>query len=489
MKNSTFTSYPTKQKHFFENNFRIATERKPLYAYCDASLQKMCHIDSNFEFHSKGCLSNANKNYDLSDQVVEVEFYHPHTDNSKVWTRKTEFSLTTNTNSHEKIIDGKKKRVMCLMSDTGGGHRASAQALKDGFHTLYGNDFHVHIIDLWSNMSPWPLCEMPKSYFFLVKNPWLWRLNFRCSEPRLVHESLFEGYSAIVRKGFSNAFLEYDPHLIVSVHPLMQHVPIKVLKSLVKTSGWKAKSIPFATVVTDLTRCHPTWFHKEVDKCFVATGLVAAQAMKMGLKTSQIICHGLPIRPSFSTPNQLSREEIRTNLGLERNSKTVMIIGGGEGMGMLENITRSLARTLRETDQIVVICGRNAFLAEKLLAEVWPLHVTVKGFVNNMSDFMRACDCIITKAGPGTIAEALICGVPLILNGCIPCQEEGNIPFVVDNGVGSFSTNPEEIANMVGNWFSDEYKEILKEMSLKATMLGRPEATFKIVRDLVDLTR
>jgi 1,2-diacylglycerol 3-beta-galactosyltransferase len=69
--------------------------------------------------------------------------------------------------------------------------------------------------------------------------------------------------------------------------------------------------------------------------------------------------------------------------------------------------------------------------------------------------------------------------------GCIPCQEEGNIPFVVDNGVGSFSTNPEEIANMVGNWFSDEYKEILKEMSLKATMLGRPEATFKIVRDLV----
>lgn len=70
---------------------------------------------------------------------MEVEFYHPHTDNSKVWTRKTEFSLTTNTNSHEKIIDGKKKRVMCLMSDTGGGHRASAQALKDGFHTLYGS--------------------------------------------------------------------------------------------------------------------------------------------------------------------------------------------------------------------------------------------------------------------------------------------------------------------------------------------------------------
>lgn len=44
------------------------------------------------------------------------------------------------------------------------------------------------------------------------------------------------------------------------------------------------------------------------------------------------------------------------------------------------------------------------------------------GFVNNMAEWMTACDAIVTKAGPGTIAEALICGLPLILNGFIPCQ-------------------------------------------------------------------
>ena len=43
---------------------------------------------------------------------------------------------------------------------------------------------------------------------------------------------------------------------------------------------------------------------------------------------------------------------------------------------------------------------------------------------------------IITKAGPGTIMEALICGLPLVLNAFVPCQEEGNIPFVVENKVG-----------------------------------------------------
>ena len=68
--------------------------------------------------------------------------------------------------------------------------------------------------------------------------------------------------------------------------------------------------------------------------------------------------------------------------------------------------------------------------------------------------------------------------------GCIPCQEEGNIPFVVDNGVGSFSTKPEDIAGTVASWFSDEYSTFLAEMSEKAKKLGRPEATFKIVKDL-----
>lgn len=57
----------------------------------------------------------------------------------------------------------------------------------------------------------------------------------------------------------------------------------------------------------------------------------------------------------------------------------------------------------------------------------------IKGFVNNMPEYMFASDIMITKAGPGTISEALICGLPMILNAYIPCQEEANVPYVVDN--------------------------------------------------------
>jgi 1,2-diacylglycerol 3-beta-galactosyltransferase len=66
------------------------------------------------------------------------------------------------------------------------------------------------------------------------------------------------------------------------------------------------------------------------------------------------------------------------------------------------------------------------------------MRVLVLGFVTNMAELMSACDVIITKAGPGTIMEALICGLPMVLNAFVPCQEEGNIPYVVDNKVGGW---------------------------------------------------
>jgi len=158
-----------------------------------------------------------------------------------------------------------------------------------------GDEFKFITIDLWSSHSPWPFCNMPKSYFFLVKHPWLWRLNFRCSEPKFAHEFMFkarlnrlistnylssfesQGYASIVSKRFQKAFSEYKPQLIVSVHPLMQHVPVSTvceiivskclisskLKVLARAKVLKVlEHISFATVVTDLTRCHATWFHK-----------------------------------------------------------------------------------------------------------------------------------------------------------------------------------------------------------------------------------
>ncbi|MCB0050751.1 MAG: hypothetical protein KDE24_14550, partial [Caldilinea sp.] len=99
-------------------------------------------------------------------------------------------------------------------------------------------------------------------------------------------------------------------------------------------------------------------------------------------------------------------------------------------------------------------------------------------------EWMAACDCIVTKAGPGTIAEALICGLPIILSGFIPGQEEGNVPYVVDNGVGAYIEEPAEIAATVARWFGPQ-RDALSDMSERARSLGHPQATFDIVNSIV----
>lgn len=369
------------------------------------------------------------------------------------------------------------------MSDTGGGHRASAEALKGAFETVYGSAYDVQIVDLWTHHTPYPLNQLPKSYSFLVKHSWLWRLNFVMTEPRFVHETVLRGYSAVVANHFARAFTAFDPDLIISVHPLMQHVPLRVLIRRKAETGLEQP--PFATVVTDLTSCHPTWFHKGVTTCFVPTQQVKDLAMKHGLVDKQIRMHGLPIRPAFSSTLP-PKAKLRQQLGMHPDGPAVLIVGGGEGMGLLEPTASALANTLGPDAQVVVICGRNLKLVQQLQARTWPFKIYVMGFVSNMSEWMGACDCVVTKAGPGTIAEALIRGVPLLLNGCVPCQEEGNIPYVLENRVGEYNTDPEQIAAILARWFGPARNE-LDEMAARAKALGRPQATFDIVKDLAAL--
>ncbi|XVF89434.1 hypothetical protein PTKIN_Ptkin19aG0129900 [Pterospermum kingtungense] len=378
------------------------------------------------------------------------------------------------------------KKVLILMSDTGGGHRASAEAIKAAFNEEFGDDYQVFITDLWSDHTPWPFNQLPKSYNFLVKHGSLWRMTYYGTAPRVVHQSNFAATSTFIAREVAKGLMKYQPDIIISVHPLMQHVPLRILRA----KGLLEK-IVFTTVVTDLSTCHPTWFHKLVTRCYCPSAEVAKRALKAGLQPSQLKVYGLPVRPSFVKPVR-PKIELRRELGMDEDLPAVLLMGGGEGMGPIEATARALGNALYNEDlgepigQILVICGRNKKLASKLLSNDWKIPVQVKGFVTKMEEAMGACDCIITKAGPGTIAEAMIRGLPIILNDYIAGQEVGNVPYVVENGCGKFSKSPKEIANIVSQWFGPNADELMA-MSQNALKLARPDAVFKIVHDLHEL--
>lgn len=380
------------------------------------------------------------------------------------------------------------KKVLILMSDTGGGHRASAEAIKAAFNQEFGDEYQVFVTDLWTDHTPWPFNQLPRSYNFLVKHGTLWKMTYYGSSPRLVHQSNFAATSAFIAREIAKGLMKYQPDIIISVHPLMQHVPLRVLRA----KGLLDK-IVFTTVVTDLSTCHPTWFHKLVTRCYCPSSDVAKRALKAGLKPHQIKVYGLPVRPSFVKPIR-PKDELRREFGMNEDLPAVLLMGGGEGMGPIEATARALGQTLYDESlgepigQMLVICGRNKKLVNKLLATDWKIPVQVKGFVTKMEECMGACDCIITKAGPGTIAEAMIRGLPIILNDFIAGQEVGNVPYVVENGCGKFSKSPKEIARIVADWFGPKAEE-LRAMSESCVKLARPDAVFKIVHDLHELVR
>ncbi|KAG8060613.1 hypothetical protein GUJ93_ZPchr0002g25645 [Zizania palustris] len=379
------------------------------------------------------------------------------------------------------------KNVLILMSDTGGGHRASAEAIKDAFRIEFGDDYRVFVKDLCKDHAGWPLNNMESSYKFMVKHVQLWKVAFHSTSPRWVHSFYLAALASFYAKKVEAGLKKYKPDIIISVHPLMQHIPLWVLK-------WQGlqNRVLFVTVITDLNTCHPTWFHADVNRCYCPSEEVAKRAVLDDLQPSQIRVFGLPIRPSFCRA-VLVKDDLKKELKLDPELPAVLLMGGGEGMGPVKKTAKALGESLFDQElgkpigQLIVICGRNKTLSSSLQALKWKIPVNVRGFETQMEKWMGACDCIITKAGPGTIAEALIRGLPIILNDFIPGQEVGNVPYVVDNGAGVFSKSSKETAILVARWFGPDSDE-LKRMSENALKLAQPEAVFDIVRDIHELS-
>lgn len=390
----------------------------------------------------------------------------------------------------KKNSGSKKKKVLILMSDTGGGHRASAQALDQALSELFPNQFDVKITDIWTDHANFPFNRFVPTYRFLAKNPLLWRgfYAYGAFPPTKLFTEVWSKQNSY--GSFKSCIVNANPDVVVSVHPLCQLMPLSIVGEMNKMRDPKLSKIKFVTVVTDLAGAHSTWFDRRVDACFVPSQMVKRLALRNGVTTDKIRERGLPIRPAFwkDAKDGKSKDKLRKELGLHSQAKTVLLMGGGDGVGGLQQITTEVAKKLRNASkmsQLVVICGHNKRVSDTLKAQTWPsnVNVVVRGFCQNIDEYMAASDCLVTKAGPGTIAEAMIRGLPMILSSYLPGQEAGNVPYVTKGGFGVYTgNNPRKIANTVFDLFQDSSK--LESMSRKAREMAHPDATRLIAKDI-----
>ena len=429
-------------------------------------------------------------------------------------------------------------KVLFLSADTGGGHRASAESLAKQFQIHFPGSTY-DLLDIWTTDGIKPYNTLVQSYKHLSAHPRQWKFLYHLSNSRPWEIGMDFHSNLTCERRIRKRIASYNPDVVVSVHPAMNYTPLRSLRNLARETG---RHVPFYTVVTDLGSGHCTWFHKNVEKLYVASDRIRRLAKRRGgTPDEKIVMAGLPIRNDFAVQakrmgdrtTELGREyqrQFKEQLQLNPNKPVILVMGGGEGVGSLAQIVDELYTSFvqRGVDATVcVVCGRNEKLRQKLQQRDWnavgqrrqrvrkraripgtgqrrrcvaiqkvlkerrkvgppqqlgKVDVVGLGFVTNMADYMVAADVLVSKAGPGTIAEAAAVGLPIMLTSFLPGQEAGNVDYVLEYGFGDYCEDPASIAEEVASWLQDE--SLLQVMSHRAQAAGRPHAAEDIVLDI-----
>lgn len=367
------------------------------------------------------------------------------------------------------------KRVLILMSDTGGGHRAAAEAIRDAMAVRYGDTIHVEMVDVFRGYSPFPLKYMPEFYPWLInRSKSSWGMGYNLSNNRRQAKLISSGMYITIERGLKQMLREHPADVIVCVHSLFARPAMEALLRF----DYRP---PFMTVVTDLVSTHAFWYEPRAELCLVPTEPAYQRGLECGLKPEQLRITGLPVHHRFAEA-LTDKKSAREALGWHPDLPAVLIVGGGEGMGPLYKTARAINK--RELNcQLAIIAGNNKSLKAKLEETDWNQQTHIYGFVKDMPRLMAAADILVTKAGPATISEACIAGLPMILYDAIPGQETGNVEYVTNNQAGVFAHGSRAVGEAVETWLSQGAAS-LKRRSENARRLGHPDAVWRIIDEI-----
>ncbi len=363
--------------------------------------------------------------------------------------------------------------LLFLLADTGGGHRSAALAVAEALElTSPGQYAPILLNPLDGPASPWLLRRLTGLYGPAIRlAPWVWGAVYRLSDSPTATALLERTLLRLAERPVADAVRCYDPAAIVSFHAL-------TTAAAVRASTQRRRRVPTVTVVTDLVTAHTAWRHRDVDQIVVPTASVRWRCRLDRMPRHRCPDIGLPVSARFCEPPARpdQRAALKTRLGVNESRFLIVIAGGGEGSGGIAKRAAALINAFDDV-QVVAVCGRNR-RAQRTLASQSGGRLVVKGFVNDLADWLRCADIVVTKAGPGTIAEATCCGAPLVITSHVPGQEKGNTDFVVRGGAGRHAPTVTSLTGAIGQLRTQP--EALAAMRQASANLGRPTAAADI---------
>jgi len=387
-----------------------------------------------------------------------------------------------------RVTIGPMKKIHIVFHDGGGGHRNAAVALQTVI-LQQQRDWQVNLVqfqdltDQLDVLRKLTGIRIQQQYNIILQNGWTlgstYLLRVLQATIRLFHKPLVN----LLEK-----YWRAEPaDLLVSVIP---HFNREISESWTKVYPER----PFVTIITDLADFPPRFWIEPVKEQHVIAGTekAAEQARAMGHDSAHIFrTSGMILRPDFYVEDHSNPAELRNEMGLRADLPTAIVLFGGHGSKVMYDITERLDAAGLPL-QLILICGRNEQLAAKLRARAWKIPVHIIGFTKEVHKLMRAADFLIGKPGPGSIAEAMVRGLPVLIecNAWTMPQERYNAEWVKEKGVGivlkSFKyvaegakqmLDPATLAKFRKNVAAQENRAVFEIPEILAGLLGETNSS------------
>ena len=327
-----------------------------------------------------------------------------------------------------------QKRVHVLFHDAGGGHRNAAVALKAvcqqqqrpwDLNLVQFQELTDHL-DVLRRLTG---IRIQEQYNILLRNGWTWGSEYLL---RVLQLTIRIFHRPMV-KLLADYWRKHPADMLISVIP---HFNRQIAESW--TSVYPGR--PFITIITDMADFPPRFWIEPIAEQIVVAGSerAAAQALRFGKSAKNLFqASGMILRPEFYAQQNDSCVAVRQELGLDLQLPTAIVLFGGYGSNIIYEIVEQVDAAGHPL-QMILVCGKNEKLAERLRAQRWSIPVHVVGFTREVNRLMRAADFLIGKPGPGSIAEAMISGLPVLVecNSSTLPQERYNTEWVREKGVG-----------------------------------------------------
>lgn len=361
-----------------------------------------------------------------------------------------------------------QKKILLLSVSAGAGHVRAAEALRRQALTEAGeiNAVHWDVMDFVSATFRKIYTDF---YIKLVnKAPALWGYLYQASNdahPDSSMEKLRRGVERLNTRALRKEIEAFKPDAIVCTHFL----PAEILSRMMREARLNC---PVWVQVTDFD-LHRMWVHEHIAGYFAANDEVAFRMRASGVAPDAIAVTGIPIMPAFARPPE--RAECAREFGLDPQRTTLLLMGGGAGLGSMDDIARRLL-TISGDFQLIVMTGKNAAALASLqeLAPQYHGRLLPMGFTDKVERLMACADLVVTKPGGLTTSECLAMGLPMIVNAPIPGQEERNADYLLEQGVALKAFDGVTLEYRVRLLLDNPAK--LAEMRNKARALGRPHA-------------